>query len=55
MVERIAVITSGGDVPGLNACIRAIVQTAAHRVRPTVFWHRASVSLPSMRLLQMLL
>ncbi|MFO1481532.1 MAG: ATP-dependent 6-phosphofructokinase [Turneriella sp.] len=30
MVERIAVITSGGDVPGLNACIRAIVHTAAH-------------------------
>lgn len=31
MPEKIAVITSGGDVPGLNACIRAIVRTAEHR------------------------
>ncbi len=30
MVNKVAVITSGGDVPGLNACIRAIVHTAAH-------------------------
>jgi 6-phosphofructokinase 1 len=26
--EKIAVITSGGDAPGMNACIRAIVRTA---------------------------
>ncbi|RNL87775.1 hypothetical protein ED312_09880 [Sinomicrobium pectinilyticum] len=28
-MKRIAVITSGGDVPGLNACIRAIVKAGA--------------------------
>jgi 6-phosphofructokinase 1 len=27
-MKRIAVITSGGDVPGLNACIRAVTRTA---------------------------
>jgi 6-phosphofructokinase 1 len=27
-VKKIAVMTSGGDAPGLNACIRAIVRTA---------------------------
>ncbi|RUO24496.1 ATP-dependent 6-phosphofructokinase [Aliidiomarina minuta] len=27
-MEKIAVITSGGDAPGMNACIRAIVMTA---------------------------
>ncbi len=30
MPQKIAVITSGGDVPGLNACIRAIVHAAHH-------------------------
>ncbi|MBS0617917.1 MAG: ATP-dependent 6-phosphofructokinase [Spirochaetes bacterium] len=30
MPKKIAVITSGGDVPGLNACLRAIVHTATH-------------------------
>ncbi len=28
MVKRIAVLTSGGDAPGMNACIRAVVRTA---------------------------
>lgn len=27
MVKRIAVLTSGGDAPGMNACIRAVVRT----------------------------
>ena len=27
-MKRIAVLTSGGDVPGLNACIRAVTRTA---------------------------
>lgn len=27
-MERIAVLTSGGDAPGMNACVRAIVRTA---------------------------
>lgn len=30
MLKKIAVVTSGGDVPGLNACIRAIVHAAHH-------------------------
>ena len=29
MIKRIAVLTSGGDAPGMNACIRAVVLTAA--------------------------
>jgi len=30
-MKRIAVLTSGGDVPGLNACIRAVTRTALAR------------------------
>ena len=30
MVKKIAVFTSGGDAPGMNACIRAIVRKAMH-------------------------
>ncbi|HHV63924.1 MAG TPA: 6-phosphofructokinase [Peptococcaceae bacterium] len=30
MVKKIAVLTGGGDCPGLNAVIRAIVRTATH-------------------------
>jgi 6-phosphofructokinase 1 len=30
MIKRIGVLTSGGDSPGMNACIRAIVKTALH-------------------------
>ncbi|MEO1713935.1 MAG: ATP-dependent 6-phosphofructokinase, partial [Bacteroidota bacterium] len=29
-MKRIAVFTSGGDAPGMNACIRATVRTALH-------------------------
>ncbi len=29
-VEHIAVLTSGGDAPGMNAAIRAVVRTAVH-------------------------
>jgi 6-phosphofructokinase 1 len=28
-VKRIGILTSGGDAPGMNACIRAVVRTAA--------------------------
>ncbi|MGB6836873.1 MAG: 6-phosphofructokinase, partial [Dehalococcoidia bacterium] len=28
-VHKIAVLSSGGDAPGMNACIRAIVRTAS--------------------------
>ncbi|HLG34357.1 MAG TPA: 6-phosphofructokinase [Bacteroidia bacterium] len=30
MIKRIAVFTSGGDAPGMNACIRAVVRTGIH-------------------------
>jgi 6-phosphofructokinase 1 len=30
MKEKIAVLTSGGDAPGMNAAIRAVVRTALH-------------------------
>ncbi len=29
-MKKIAVFTSGGDAPGMNACIRAVVRTANH-------------------------
>ena len=29
-IKRIAVFTSGGDAPGMNAAIRAVVRTAAY-------------------------
>ena len=37
-MKHIAVVTTGGDCPGLNACIRAIVRTAlSHKLRVTGF------------------
>jgi 6-phosphofructokinase 1 len=30
MMKKIAVFTSGGDAPGMNACIRAVVRTAIY-------------------------
>ena len=27
---RIAILTSGGDAPGMNACVRAVVRTALY-------------------------
>jgi 6-phosphofructokinase 1 len=32
-VSRIGLFTSGGDAPGMNACIRAVVRAALHRRR----------------------
>ena len=29
-IKRIGVLTSGGDAPGMNACVRAVVRTALH-------------------------
>lgn len=29
-VKKIAVLTSGGDAPGMNACIRAVIRACAH-------------------------
>jgi 6-phosphofructokinase 1 len=36
MIKKIAVLTSGGDSPGMNACIRSVVMTAAHYQIETV-------------------
>jgi len=30
-MKRIAVLGSGGDAPGMNACVRAVVRSAVHR------------------------
>ena len=30
-VKRIGVLTSGGDSPGMNAAVRAVVRTALYR------------------------
>lgn len=30
MIKKIAVLTSGGDSPGMNACVRAVVRTAIY-------------------------
>ncbi|HTA63280.1 MAG TPA: 6-phosphofructokinase [Bacteroidia bacterium] len=30
-MKKLAVLTSGGDAPGMNACIRAVVRTALHQ------------------------
>lgn len=30
-MKKIAVLTSGGDAPGMNACLRAVVRTALYR------------------------
>jgi 6-phosphofructokinase 1 len=29
-IRKIGVFTSGGDAPGMNACIRAVVRTAVY-------------------------
>ena len=30
-IKRIGVLTSGGDAPGMNACIRAVVRTCVYK------------------------
>ena len=30
-MKKLALLTSGGDAPGMNACIRAVVRTALHQ------------------------
>ena len=29
-MKKIAILTSGGDAPGMNACIRSVVRTASN-------------------------
>jgi 6-phosphofructokinase 1 len=35
-IKKIAVFTSGGDAPGMNACIRAVVKTGIHYKKQVV-------------------
>jgi 6-phosphofructokinase 1 len=38
MIKKIGILTSGGDSPGMNACIRAVVRTALyHNIATTGF------------------
>ena len=30
-MKKIAILTSGGDAPGMNACIRSVVRNAIYR------------------------
>lgn len=39
-MKKIGLITSGGDAPGMNACIRAIVRTARHENIDVVGFYR---------------
>ncbi len=38
--ERIAVLTSGGDAPGMNAAVRAVVRTAIHEGFEVIGFYR---------------
>src|SRR3954469_5172337 len=39
-MKKIAVLTSGGDSPGMNACIRAVVRTAVyHKIEVAGIMH----------------
>ncbi|MCZ8285799.1 MAG: 6-phosphofructokinase, partial [Bacteroidia bacterium] len=40
MIKKIGLITSGGDAPGMNACIRAIVRTARNEQIDVVAFYR---------------
>ncbi len=40
MVKKIGILTSGGDSPGMNACIRACVRTAAFYNIPVIGFKR---------------
>lgn len=39
-MQRLAVLTSGGDAPGMNAAIRAVVRSAIARGYETLVGHQ---------------
>ena len=43
-MQRIAVMTSGGDAPGMNAAVRAVVRAAIHYDMSVVGFKLASIS-----------
>lgn len=39
MIKKIAVLTSGGDAPGMNACVRSVIRTCLyHGIEPYVVY-----------------
>jgi len=44
-METIGVFTSGGDAPGMNACLRAVVRTAVHAGRRVIGIQRGYVGM----------
>jgi len=52
-MEKIALLTSGGDCPGLNACIRAVVRSAAHENLKVVGIRRGFAGLMEKDVLEM--
>jgi 6-phosphofructokinase 1 len=40
MIKKIGILTSGGDSPGMNACVRAVVRTAIYHKIETVGFMR---------------
>ena len=39
-LKKIAIITSGGDAPGMNAAIRSVVRTCVYKGNPDGFLQR---------------
>ena len=52
-MKKIALLTSGGDCPGLNACIRAVVRSAAHEGLKVVGVRRGFAGLMEKDVLEM--
>ena len=38
LIKTVAVLTSGGDAPGMNAAVRAVVRTGIQRVKDA--WYK---------------
>ena len=45
MIKKIGVLTSGGDAPGMNAAIRAVVRTALSKGMEVYGVHKGYVGL----------
>ena len=43
-IKTIGVLTSGGDAPGMNAAVRAVVRTGTQRIRVTKFGFKNNLS-----------
>ena len=45
MIKKIGVLTSGGDAPGMNAAVRAVVRTAISKGMEVYGVHRGYMGL----------